>query len=97
MRIDILIFTIFNFLFTIYYCDLIQKQTRKINELKEKQIYKMARCIMKSGIDCCFVCDYYNPEEQSRELPEDVEPCLKKRKLGECACIFGIKKYFKDN
>ena len=36
MQIAILILTIFNFLFTIYYCDLIQKQTRKINELKEE-------------------------------------------------------------
>lgn len=126
MRIAILILAIFNFLFTIYHCDLIQKQTRKIKELEEeleskkcmadygiikprniksalgrenlfkqeKQLCKMARCIMESGIDCCSVCAYYDPEEQSMDLPDDVEPCSAKRYFGERACIKGIQRYF---
>lgn len=126
MQIAILILTVINLFFIVYQSDLVQKQWRKINELKEwieckkpveeygvrkknkeeralerenlfkqeKQLCKMARCIMQSGIDCCSVCDYYDPEEQSIELPDDVEPCSAKRYFGERACIKGIQRYF---
>lgn len=57
---------------------------------------KAVKCIMESGIDACAVCAKYNQEEQMMDLPDDVEPCVSKRKLGDNACRLGIKEYFEN-
>lgn len=68
-----------------------------VSLIKKDHALDMAvKCIMESCIDSCAVCAKYNRDEQMMDLPDDVEPCVSKRKLGDNACRLGIKEYFES-
>lgn len=71
MQIAILILTIFNFLFTIYNCDLIQKQNRKIKELEEKNDWAKTKLHFEKWDITRVLCQTVSERKRFSEMTDE--------------------------